>query len=207
MLENKEWEFISESERLSEAEFINQKQLRIERPPLNVSGYLRDVKRQEACIEYFTKRGIAVEVATERLFANRFLTVYFQIMTNIDGFIKRSDGQIVVTEIKFKYESKDDCFGFNIGQANLLNFMKAHGFFVKPYILYNTAKSTKISILDFLKMPGKKYWLTIEGPLELEKIAIAPNHTSLSGRKTQKYYKVNKTKFCKGFPCDVQIAA
>lgn len=193
------WHFKNNQTTLTLEEFLKQENIAVYRDSLRVNNELKNQDRQKACIDYFVKNGIAEEVAKERMFANQILTVYFPIMTNIDGFVKRNDGEIVVTEIKFKYESYSGHFGFNIGQANVLRYFKEHGFVAKAYVLYNSTKSKDVSILDFLKNPVEKYWLTTNGELDLNEIATAPDYTSLTGRKTQRYYMIKKEMFNKGF--------
>lgn len=82
----------------------------------------RNSERQNQSINFFKGNKILKKIATERRFANNFLTVYFRGMINIDMFTKKNE-QINVIEIKYKYESRDGYFGVNTGQMKMFEFL------------------------------------------------------------------------------------
>lgn len=195
-LEQDKFIFEKENIKLSEEDFINRFKLPQIRKPMVASDETRDSERQNQSIEFFEQNKILKKIATERKFANNFLTVYFKGMINIDMFTKKNE-QINVIEIKYKYESRDGHFGVNTGQMKMFEFFMRINFNVHHFVLYNFTRDMHLSIFGFLKLnlefPNEKEWYFKK--LNLEEVyneSIAPEMTSVSGRFRQAYYKIPK---------------
>ena len=153
-------------------------------------GYTRNTTRQQKAIAFFKKTGILKKIAVERLFANNFLTVYFNRMINID-FLTKSGDKLNIVEVKFKYESHDGYIGINTGQMEMFRFFMSLDFNIYHYILYNHTKDKNISIFGFLELPEVKNWhYTKINDATIDGVGIAPPDTSVSGGFSQPYYKI-----------------
>lgn len=198
------WIFIKDNLKLELNGFLKLTGLKALRTNLIASNETRNVERQKNSIDFFVQKNLIKKIATERLFANNFLTVYFKGMVNIDCFTKSKNGFLNVIEIKYKYESRDNCFGINVGQMNMFKYFYELGFKINHFILYNHKKDMNISIFGFLKLTDKKYWLfgTLE-KLNENEIGIAPERTSVSGGFKQPYYKLKKENIKRRFLLNV----
>jgi hypothetical protein len=183
--------FIRNNEIFSEYDFLSMLNLICLRDKMTASNDTRDIIRQQRCIDYFVRNNMETEIAMERYFVNNFLSVYFNGMVNVDYFTKNKKGLINVIEIKFKYESKDGCFGINTGQMNMFDYFKKLGFKINHFILYNHTKDMNLSILNFLNLPDQKKWLYTSLDTDNKNVGIAPERTSISGGFKQSYYKIN----------------
>lgn len=189
-LKDDEYVFIRGNKILTQQQFIEAFKLKRLRQSMVATEDTRTKDRQIKSIDFFKKNGIIKKIATERKFANNFLTVYFSSMINIDFFTKKNN-QINIIEVKYKYESKDGYFGINKGQMEMFSFFISIGFKIYHFILYNHTKDMDISIFGYLNLPDDKNWYharikytTIQG------IGIAPEMTSVSGGFKQAYYKL-----------------
>lgn len=189
-LTGNEFCFARNNEILTQEQFINRFNLREIRKPMVATEYTRNRTRQENAVDFFKKNKIVKKIATERFFANNFLTVYFNSMINIDFFTK-SNGELNVIEVKYKYESYDGYFGINTGQMEMFRFFMSLDFNVYHFILYNHTKDKDISIFGFLELPDEKNWYQARiNDTKAHGIGLAPEMTSVSGGFSQTYYKI-----------------
>lgn len=178
----------------------------------SVANSVRDPERQNRCIAFFEKHGLVREIATERYFADDFLSVHFDSLVNIDFFKQTDDGQLRAIEVKFKFESRNGTFGINWGQYFLFEQLRRLGIPVEHWILYNSLgrsdakkKGQKdCSIFTFLTQSGEKYWLSgyihTNGP---RKDGTAPAETSVTGKREQRYYEFDKREFNQKTPLKI----
>lgn len=195
-LKEEELVFSNKTEILSKEEFVKKHKLLKIRDNMTASLNTRNKDRQSKSISFFEKNNLLKKIAVERYFANNFLTLYFNGMVNIDCFSKDKNDQLNVIEIKFKYETRDKCFGINTGQMNMFNYLSKYNFKVNHFILYNSTKDKDITIFGFLALKIKKYWLlaSVE-KLDTQGKSIAPEYTSVSGNFKQEYFKLKKEDF------------
>lgn len=197
--------FANREEILDEGGFVLKNNLKPIRDKLKASDDTRNTIRQQKCIDFFVNHGLIKDIATERYFVNNFLTVYFGGMINIDYFTKDKKGNINVIEVKFKYESRDNCFGINTGQMKMFDYFKGLGFKINHFILYNHTRNMNTSIFGFLDLPEEKYWLFTGINTDNNIMAVAPERTSISGSFQQSYYKINKSDIKTHIPFKVNV--
>lgn len=185
-----EWFFSDGENEISENDFLTRYHFTALQDRLSATDEIRDVHRQNQCIEFFENHNIMTKIAVERNFADDFLTVYFHNSVNVDYITTNSDGSLCVMEIKFKYENREGYFGINAGQMRMFELLEKLGFEIHHMILYNQTKDKDLSIFGFLNMNSlRKYWLY--GRLtdfSNRKKDTAPAETSVDGRKRQAYY-------------------
>ncbi len=187
--EDNEFRFVNK-EALTQAQFINKFELKKIREPMIATEETRNVTRQENAIDFFKKYRIVKKIATERFFANNFLSVYFRGMINIDFFTK-ANGKLNLVEVKYKYESRDGCFGINTGQMEMFKYFMSLGFNIYHFILYNHTKDMNISIFGYLDLPGEKSWFNARiNDAKSHGTGVAPEMTSVSGSFSQPYIKI-----------------
>lgn len=157
---------------------------------------VKDIGRQEKCIEYFEKNNIDLDICTERYFANDFLSRYFYSCVNIDVF-QKNNGKIEIVEIKFKTETNNDTFGINVGQYNVFKKLVSKGMNLNHFILYKDKENKDKSIFEYINDNEiNKYWIysniDIKDIKEVKK--EAPKKTNVYGKKAQQYYEIKTDK-------------
>ena len=198
-LDNGNWFFRKDGNALSLPQFIRAYNLVQRQQVIRATRDTSDANRQDECISFFSQRGNLIRIAEERNFVDDILSVYFQGILNVDFFTKSSQGKLCVLEIKFKNESREGCFGINVGEVSLFDELRQLGFQVFQAVLYKkrlpgTSSNTEISVFSYLKRPeSDKTWYMIPfNKSLLEAPSIAPSYTSVDGRKAQSYYRLRK---------------
>ncbi|QUH21795.1 hypothetical protein [Alkaliphilus sp. B6464] len=189
---------------LSFNEFIIKYNLKEIRQPLLAANDVRDTARQEKAIDFFDKNGLLEDTAIQRHFANFFLTVYYgYAVWNIDGLLVDND-KVLAYEIKFKYPTKSNTFGLNIGVAKLFEWLHNKDIKIYHAILLNPTNSEKVSVLDVLSNKSlyrETNWICYRiNPTNLfNSSGIAPSKTQIEGRTDQKvvYIPVSNFKYLK----------
>lgn len=192
---NDDFYFSDLHQSISSGTMIIKHNLKMIRSSLNVKDSFKNEARQNKAIRFFKKHNILNEIALERYFANNFLTVYFPQMINIDLFTITKKG-INAIEIKYKFEAKNGTFGVNQGQFEMFKLLNHIGINTYHFILYNHTKNKNLCIFDFLNSENQKSW-NYCNTAKISSVSLyeAPEFTSLSGYKTQKYYQLPKNKF------------
>lgn len=181
---------------LSEREFLDKYHLRAKGTAGYAASQSRDPDRQTRCIDFFERHQLLQQIATERYFADNFLTVYFETLVNVDFFKETDDGQLKAIEVKFKFEARNRKFGINLGQYQLFELLGQAGISVEHWILYNSSHNSSLSIFGFLEGDMEKYW--ISGAVDTKgrrRQQVAPKETSVYGKRTQGYYELDMSEF------------
>lgn len=183
---------------MDELEFKNLLGMKKVNESLDASKNLKDINRQYEVIDFFCRHNMLRDIAIQRYFANFFLTVYFNNLLNIDGFIMK-DNNLYIYEIKYKYVSRKNEFGINKGQAEVFKHFISKNISVINCILEKPKKDEKLTILNLMKNNELKlktkwiyHYLNYD---ELNGIKEAPRKTSIDGKKTQKYIGIDRSKY------------
>ena len=107
-----------------------------------------DVEEQERRNEYCNRLiadGKIIDVANKVYIENAFLNKYFGI-SDIDFIVKNDLGYIAL-EVKYKYPSRNGCYGINVGPFSVFNRMEQYGIRVFNIILKN---QNRMDCLDYI---------------------------------------------------------
>lgn len=162
-----------------------------------LSSHLYNSKRTTDTINFFKSKRILNSIAEERYFADDFLSVFFDYPVNIDVFFKNKNDEIILGEIKYKFETSNGTFGINLGQACMIDNLEKKGFLIGHFILYNHTKNINFSILDMIALPNYQiplYYKRISNILNYNR-KEAPSKTSIAGNRTQIYYEIPFVEF------------
>lgn len=164
------------------------------------SNETTDTFKTNRVIQYLIDENLLEKIYIERLFANHILSGHLNTMPiNLDAIMYKNN-KLVVIEIKFKYPSKQNTFGINIGQANILKYLIQIGFEVFHYIAINPSHNEDIGIFEIQHSSNLKqnlFWYykqLIESDFETE-FSVAPSKTSVDGKSRQKFININATTF------------
>lgn len=164
------------------------------------SSSTTDLFKTQRVIQYFTDENILEKVKVERVFANHILSGHLNTMPiNLDNIMFRNNSLIVI-EIKFKYPSKQNTFGINIGQARVLNYLIQIGFKVFHYIAINPSYNESIGIFEiqhnsYLKENLFWYYKELLITDFQTNFSVAPSKTSIDGNSRQKFINLNASSF------------
>ena len=199
---NGAWEFrnIKTNERLSLQELTKSYHTVSFSSPIEATSETRDDDRQTKCIEFFQRKGILIDIAEQRKFANDVLSPSFNGLINVDFFSINKRQEPCVIEIKFKYPANDNTFGFDKGLGDTFDYL-SNNCRVKicHFILYKPIRSEEYSIFDYLKDTRvERFWLFAR-LLDIGhfKLKTAPSKTSVDGKKKQQYYALPVSLFKK----------
>ena len=206
--EGESWYFYQDGTRLSMNQFLAKFDLKISTASFVAKQNVRNIQRQQKCLSFFESHDMLRKVAIERNFADSVLSPCFTSLLNIDCFIRRHNGKLCVIEIKFKNETARGTFGINRGQYQLFKKLASMGFEIQNWILFKKQYNKKdISIFDFLRQPGKKWWrlgmIDTENSGNQEK--TAPEETSVAGNRQQTYVEFDASEFEYKAPLSVSV--
>lgn len=190
------WYFYNNDCRLSLPEFLQRFNLSKIRSDSTAAMATRNELRQKRCLHFFETHGLLTKIAIERNFADDILTSYFNSIVNIDFFARKSSGKLSAIEVKYKFESRQQSFGINVGQFRMFELLTRAGMDIQHWILYNSTHDKELSVFGFLSLPGKKWWRY--GAIHTDTTGIiktAPAETSVQGNKRQGYYEFNADHF------------
>ena len=183
-------------------DFIKRNNLTPKNRALMASTDQRSKERQTACIDFFKNNGLLIKIAEQRCFADDLLSVYFDNLVNVDYFTIK-DNTINLIEIKFKYSTRNNAFGFDKGLGKTFDWL-ADSCKIKlfHYILLKPLRDESFTIFDYIKRTDiERFWIYTElHNISQTNEKYAPKKTSVDGRKDQKYYPIAINKF-KLFDC------
>ncbi len=155
--------------------------------------------RQNQAIELLVEFGQLRFAALQRLFANCFLSSYFQSVWDVDGFIFNGNS-LAVLEVKQKYPSASGTFGINVGVSKWMSWFHNRGVEVFHFILTKPIWDFRSPALDMISDPKYKansLWLgsKINPSMFTGTASTSPTRTSIYTNYRLPYLNVPVTAF------------
>lgn len=161
-------------------------------PRIPATGRTRE--RQMKAADFLINLKRLRSAATQRLFANCFLSPYFSFVWDIDGFLVH-DGKLSIIEVKQKYPTARGTFGINAGVARWMEWFMAKGLQVYHFVLTKPIWDYKVPALDLISNPTlkeKSLWLGTKITLSHFKgvVDTAPSRTSIFADTSLNFHHV-----------------